>query len=161
MVANLLAHSFLLLWPQPQWGFCSPWTLGKTIIKKEEVQSLPTPQALRTLFAHRCPKQFMPWWTHRAAKEKPCLKSLTTLLRIVQTTHLPTTPTALLKANDSMLYVPGLNRTFLPFKHSWRINVSNSSGLLMWCTWARNTPQESEKPSLFPWSHSLGRESLK
>lgn len=60
MVANLLVHSFLLLWSQPQWSLCSPWTLGKTWIK-EEVQRLPTAQALCTLFAHRCPKQFMPW----------------------------------------------------------------------------------------------------
>lgn len=96
---------------------------------------------------------------------KNCFKSLTTLLRIVQTTRLPTTLTPLLKANASMLYVPGPNRTFWPFKHSWRINDSSSSGLLMWCTWARNTPLESRKPSLvrslvpqdlIPCSHQSG-----
>lgn len=58
VVANLHVHSFLPLWPHPQWGFCSPWTLGNISIKKEEVQSLPTPQALCTHFAHRCPKAF-------------------------------------------------------------------------------------------------------
>lgn len=141
MVANLLVHSFLLLWPQ--WGFCSPQTLG---IKKEEVQSLSRLQALCTLFAHRCPKQFMPWWAHTAARGKPCLKYLTILLRTVQTIHLPTTLTALLIMPQC--FVAGLNRTFLAFKHSWRTNVSSSSALLMWYTWARNTPLESGKPSL-------------